>query len=123
MSHFFNCSKTTAMLYLSLKMLVQTFLTERSKYCFSKSIPINFLPNSNAIIPVVELPVNGSSIKSPLFVDARIMRLNNSKGFWVGCLPKSLFRWFWSSYCPYRTHLFIRLLMKSSPQFPFFITS
>ena len=49
---------------------------------------MNFRPNFNAIIPVVELPVNGSRIKSPLLVEARIIRLNNSKGFCVGCLPK-----------------------------------
>ena len=51
------------------------------------SIPKNLLPFSFADIPVVELPVNGSKMKSPSFVEDSIIRFNNPKGFCVGCLP------------------------------------
>ena len=37
--------------------------------------------------PVVEEPVNGSIIKSPLSVLAKTILANKSIGFCVGCLP------------------------------------
>ena len=59
-----------------------------SKNSWLVSIPINFLlPIISDAIPVVELPVNGSRITAPGFVEARITRFKSSIGFWVGCLP------------------------------------
>lgn len=41
-----------------------------------------------AATPVVELPVNGSMIKSPSFVLAKMILSNRANGFWIGCLLK-----------------------------------
>ena len=40
-----------------------------------------------AATPVVPLPLKGSNIKSPLFVEARIILSKSVKGFCVGCFP------------------------------------
>src|SRR3989344_7066357 len=60
---------------------------DRSRNFFSLSIPKNLLPCARAAIPVVELPVKGSTTTSPFLVLARIILLSSSIGFCVGCLP------------------------------------
>ena len=62
-------------------------LIERSKYSLLLSIPIKRLPNSLQTTPVVELPVKGSTTRSPGKVEARRIRRNKERGFWVGCPP------------------------------------
>lgn len=62
--------------------------TDISRNSFSWSIPTNERPIKFAAIPVVELPVNGSSTVAPSFVDARIALVTSAIGFCVGCLPQ-----------------------------------
>src|SRR3990167_8669155 len=50
------------------------------QYAALKSMPIKSLPNSLAIFVTVPLPLNGSTIKSPLFVVDRIILLATSSG-------------------------------------------
>ena len=45
-------------------------------------------PVSEAAMPVVLLPANGSNIQELGFVDARIILVNRVKGFCVGCFPQ-----------------------------------
>src|SRR3989338_1438599 len=73
-------------LYLSKYYAVILFI-DKSQYCFSISIPINFLLNFFAMTPVVPDPTNGSNIESPSFELDKIILLNSSRGFWVGCFP------------------------------------
>jgi len=47
------------------------------------------LPIIVAAIPVVPLPLNGSKMISPGFVDAKIILFNRANGFCVGCFPNS----------------------------------
>jgi hypothetical protein len=58
---------------------------ERSKKNLSFSIQMHFLHNLDAIIPVVPDPEKGSSMVSPVLVDAKIILLRSSSGFCVGC--------------------------------------
>jgi hypothetical protein len=76
-----------------------------------------------AAIPVVPLPLNGSKMISPGFVDARIIRFKRANGFCVGCFPN-----FFS--CGDGVGILQTLhiwkpafLMKSSGKLPFFIAS
>src|SRR3989344_9138984 len=57
------------------------------KYFFSFSIPIEFLSSILATAEVVPEPKNGSKTVSPSLVQAKIILLNNSIGFCVGCCP------------------------------------
>lgn len=51
------------------------------------SIPANLRSQRLAAIPVVELPLNGSRIQSPLSVQDSMIRVKTERGFCVGCLP------------------------------------
>jgi hypothetical protein len=50
-------------------------------------MPKNRLLAKFAAIPVVLLPVNGSSIQAFGLVEAKISLVKTERGFWVGCLP------------------------------------
>lgn len=56
-------------------------LIEISKYFLSYSIPIYFRSLTDAATPVVPLPLKGSNIMSPLFVDAKTILSSKVKGF------------------------------------------
>ena len=71
----------------------QNLFTEISRNFFSLSIPTNDRPRRFAAMPVVELPVNGSSIRAPGLVLASIARAANANGFCVGCETFSLELW------------------------------
>ena len=60
---------------------------EISTYSLFISIPIYFLFNLTAEIPVVTLPLKGSKIKSPSLVEARMILSSSASGFWVEYLP------------------------------------
>ena len=48
-------------------------------------MPMKFLPSFFATAPVEPVPKNGSNIKSPLFVEERIILCKRDSGFCVGC--------------------------------------
>src|ERR1019366_5603567 len=59
-----------------------------STWCKSSSMPTQSRLSRRLATAVVPLPRNGSSTRSPSFVEANRQRSTKATGFWVGCLPK-----------------------------------
>ena len=53
------------------------------------STPTKRRESSSAATPVVPLPTNGSTTRSPSLLAARMTRRSRDRGFCVGCLPCS----------------------------------
>jgi hypothetical protein len=61
-----------------------------SKYDWSISIPIKFLPNCLATTPVVPEPIKGSRMVSLSLLPISIILCNRLSGFSVGCIVRCL---------------------------------
>jgi len=81
------------------------------------------LPIIVAAIPVVPLPLNGSKMISPGFVDTKIILFNRANGFCVGCFQNSFSPCEGVGILQTLRICELGFLMLSSGKYPFFIAS
>ena len=77
------CDKADIVVITLYKAIIG--VRENPLCCSSNSIPMNLRPNRLAAAPVVPLPIQQSSTRSPSLLDAFMRYSINLNGFCVGC--------------------------------------